>query len=362
MMKISNDNWLEVPANVQRLFDKYAAAVDDLVETPPNVRAGWIFDTEEVGPIFISKHAFDIRGAIAGIPHLFSQGVDNAQKLVGGPNPLTAGLVGGAMGAGLGYGGGWLAHKVAPKYVDEDAARKWSMLGGAAGGGIPLLLHGYPNIKELGWRGLFQPSRFQGRQGGEAGLRGLLPDKQDWTPEERTQVAQHALQPAAEQELLAHRWTPDEEDELTRAHVYDALHKTGYDIAGTLKVASDMFGIVPVDDLFLEKAADGIAGAWLGDIPIDEWGRTIMYDPYLDDHSKAIAAGLPAAAAAATGSRWVSPVDVARVAANTALGRVTGWGIGQLAKTFLGITPYAREQLQNAGTLAGAVRGVLGML
>jgi hypothetical protein len=354
-----SENWLEVPNRVQEIFAKYARLADQLVENPPNVKEGWILNTEEVGPIFISKHAFDIGGAIAGILHLFSQGVGAAEKLVGGPNPLTAGLVGGAMGAGLGYGGGWLAHKVLPKYFDDDAARKWSTLGAVGGGVLPLAVHGYPNVHELGWKGLFQPSRYQGRQGGFDSLATVV-DKLDNT----TKLGpDHQLRPDITHELNqawdhdngmpARPDTPDTPFELV---------KNNYDIEGTLKAACEMFGIVPVEDQFLKHAADDIAGAWLGDIPTDQWGRTIMYDPYLDDHSKAIAAGLPAAAAAATGSRWVSPVDVARVAANTALGRVTGWGIGQLAKTFLGITPYAQQQLQQAGTLAGAVRGVLGMI
>jgi hypothetical protein len=151
--------------------------------------------------------------------------------------------------------------------------------------------------------------------------------------------------------------TDDAQAELHRAEAHDARNP----IADTLKAACDIFGIVPVDDEFTEKAAD-IAGAALRPVPTDQWGRAIMYDPFLDDQSKATASGLPMAAAAAKGSNWVTPMDIARVASNTALGRATGWGIGQLASAFFGFTPQVREGLQQAGTLAGAVRGVLGML
>jgi len=363
-MKIYNKNWLEVPYRVQELFTKYSAAAAEAVQHPPDIDGGWIIDTSEVGPVFISKYALDLGGVFGAIPKALGSGIDGAQKLMGGPTPLTAGLVGGAMGAGLGYGGGWLAHKMMPKYFDEDAARKWSMLGGVAGAAGPAIVHGYPNVKELGWRGMLEPSRWQGREGNEEGIRqNLLPEKQDWTKEERK--AFPSMAPEAARRLQEKRWLPEEEAELQRAHVYDATHPkevTSSYIGDTLKAACELFGIEPVEDPFLEKAAEALAGAWLGEIPVDQWGRTIMYDPYLDDHSKAIASGLISAAGAAQGSRWVSPVDVARVAANTALGRGTGWGIGQIARTFLGVTPHAQQQLQQAGTLAGAVRGVLSML
>jgi len=203
-------------------------------------------------------------------------------------------------------------------------------LGLGAGAGY---IHGYPNVKELGWRGLFEPSRFQGRQGGADTIHNL--------------------------ELPGQPLSAEENAEEQRAG--DPTKQSSDVIGYALKLACAEYELVPSEDLFVEKAAN-IAGAGLGPIPTDRWGRVIMDDPFLDDQSKAVAAGLPFAATASTGSRWVSPMDVARVAANSALGRATGWGIGQLARTFLGCTPQLQEGLQQAGTLAGAVRGVLSML
>lgn len=331
LMNKIDENWLEVPYRVQDLYVKYASDAAELVSGPQTFQGGWVLVTNEVGPVLITKRAFELMPFINQLPKALGAGMDTVQKAVGGPNPLTATLLGGALGAGLGYGGGWLANKLAPTYIGEDAARKWAIMGGLGMGAIPAFIHGYPNVKELGAKGWITPSRYQGRQGGADTAETLV------APENRT--------PAMEQELQD-------------ARDYDRAHPP---IKETLAAACDLFGIIPEDDLFVEKAAD-YAGAALGAIPTDMWGRVIMYDPYLDDGSKAVASGLPYSASAASGSKWVSPMDVARVAGNTALGTGIGWGIGQVAKTFLGFTPEAQTQLQRAGMLAGAVRGVLGML
>lgn len=337
MNKIVDQDWLEVPERVQSLYAKHAADAVALVRGPKTIPAGWILDTE-VGPVFISKYAFDVmpilekgRQALSAVPGVLSAGATGIQKALGGPNPLTASLLGGALGAGLGYGGGWLANKIAPNYIGPDAAWKWSLLGGVGGAGVPAFVHGYPNTKELGWRGIFAPSRYQGRQGGADTIMNLFPKDRPLT--------------AAEQQ------------EVDDAAKYDQDNL----VEDTLKKACAAFGLEPVIDAFVEKAAD-VAGATLGEIPTDEWGRVVMYDPYLDHNTKAVAAGLPYAASSATGSNWVTPMDVARVAANTVLGKGIGYGMGVVAKTFLGFTPQAQQGLQQAGMLAGAVRGVMRML
>ena len=346
-MKIMDDNWRDVPQKVRELYTKYAADATELVQGPETVEGGWILNTDEVGPVFISKCAFEW----GNIPDYVGKGMTGIQKVVGGPNPLTATLLGGAIGAGLGYGGGWLGHKLAPQYVGEDAPRKWALIGALGGGAFPAFKHGYPNAKELGWKGWVTPSRYQGRTGGADTLRNLFPTDRPLTTEEG-----QAYLNAAE----ADGKFPTPEHVAPDESPYNLdLPPSRY--KETLAAASALFGIEPAEDEYIEKAAD-FAGATLSDIPVDEWGRTIMYDPYLDNTSKAIAAGLPVAAQAISGSNWVSPGDVARVAANTALGRGIGWGMGQVARSFFGFTPRVQQGLQQAGMLAGAVRGVLGMI
>jgi hypothetical protein len=57
------------------------------------------------------------------------------QKPLGGPNPLTATIVGGILGSGLGYGGGWLAEQLLPRSAFDRGRlrRTGAALGGLAG-------------------------------------------------------------------------------------------------------------------------------------------------------------------------------------------------------------------------------------
>jgi hypothetical protein len=55
-------------------------------------------------------------------------------------------------------------------------------------------------------------------------------------------------------------------------------------------------------------------------------------------------------------------MDVARVAANTGLGAFFGKAIGEIAGPFMALTPKARQGIQRAGMLAGAVRAIAGLV
>lgn len=63
-----------------------------------------------------------------------------AQKPFGGPTPLTAAILNGLLGAGVGYGGGYLAEKLLPKkhFRPGRLSKVLALAGAAAGSAAPL--------------------------------------------------------------------------------------------------------------------------------------------------------------------------------------------------------------------------------
>lgn len=334
-----SENWLAVPYRVRDLYIKYAGAAYDLMQQPPDEQ-GWLLHTDELGPVYI-KNAKD------GLLPMIGSGYNDAQRLIGGPNPLTSMLLSGALGAGIGYGGGWLANKLLPEYVSPSAKKRLAIAGGLGMAAIPALFEAYPTMAELGPIGLVTQSRFQGRKAPplESALTDpVLDDKGNPVIDPAT--GKPEVTPIAPLMPLD-RKTPRTEPD-------DPLY-------ATLAKYSALAGVSFADDPIMQKAAEA-GGDFLPNVPTDEWGRVIMRDPFLDDQSKAVAAGLPFAATASTGSNWVSPYDIARVAAGTALGGFMGKAIGAVAGPFMALTPKARTGLQQAGMLAGAVKSIMGIM
>lgn len=286
--------WEDVPVTVGRLVRKYAGPVGHIMAGEPNCSEGWYLKIPECGPVLVKKAETGFFPAVGNI----SRGIQTAML---GPNPLTAMLLGGALAAPVGYGAGWLLHKLLPQYFRKSTATRGALLSGLAGTVPGALLEAYPAVVNQGIKGLITRQPFQGGEMYKGSrFEGMVDDLEEMT------------------------------------------HLT-------------------VDDPNLEKAA--LAGAdYLPRVPTDEWGRVIMRDPFLDGPEKAIAAGLPAAAGAARGSHWVSPLDVAKVAAGAGLGAAFGRGLGAIAAPFLGLTPAAQEGIQRAGLLAGAIKMLGGVL
>ena len=320
-MTDSTQNWAAVPVRVRELYVKHAHDACLLVRGAANHPDGWVLDTE-VGPVFVKRAAVADTGAALGASALSAGkgGLEHigpawrgAQKFMGGPNPLTAMLLTGALTGGLGYGAGYLMHKLFPNAVSRNAKNRWGIgagLVGAAGSGalnVPYAL------EHDGIMGMFKAQPLQGNPG----------PLESWL-------------------------TSKPEPPASR---FDA----------ELDKAAADFGVAVDNDTFLKHAQPSMAGGFLPSVPTDEWGRVVFRDPYLSDREKAISAGLPAAAGAMRGSDMVSPRDIAKVAVNAGLGY--GYGsLGGLAARFLGFAEPVQVGLQRAGLLAGAIRGITGML
>ena len=286
-----NRIWRNVPYRVRELFTKYAGAFRAAKAKDPGA-AEWHVPTTELGTLTIKN---------AGAP---LKGIANtslaAQKAMGGPNPLTQMLLEGALGAGLGWGGGWLLKKLMPDYVDEDITHVTTPLGALAGAGRAGFWHAIPNMQHLGWKGLTTPSPFQGG------------------PE---------------------------------------YPKIAYDLSFTIeKLAAVMPRLAAYDAMpWRDNYRNGL---FVADVNANIWANVVNEDPHIPDPGKALLAGLPMAAASSKGSWLVSPMDVGKVAANAGLGYAYGTAIGSIAGPFLRLTPKARQDIQQAGLLAGAVKAL----
>jgi hypothetical protein len=111
-----------------------------------------------------------------------------------------------------------------------------------------------------------------------------------------------------------------------------------------------------------DQMASVTGATFVPDIRIDEWRKTVERDMYLEPQEKAVAVGLPTGASMVNRSPWVSPYDVARVAAGAGWGGMLGYGIGRVAQLVTGMTPKGVQAVQQAGILAGALKSVMPMM
>ena len=292
--------WLDVPDRLQPLFLKYAATACSASLADPD-SLDFTLETDELGPVLIK------RATLFGPA---SQASLATQRLAGGPNPLTAALLGAALGGGLGYGSGWLMRKIMPEYFKDDLERTTGMAGALGGAGLAGLIHAPPNIKMKGWwDGLTTPS-----------------------------LLQDPTQP------------------------YPGMEVKSRDLGVSLEKLAIARGFRETPK-YMDPEVYGVSGgAYVRDIPTDEWGQIIAPDPFLTPQEKAIAIGIPSAAALATGSRFVSPMDIAattgHLATNAFAGKMMGKAFGMAIAPIFRLKPQAVNDLSRAGMLAGIVRTV----
>ena len=230
-------------------------------------------------------------------------------RVMGGPNPLTSTLTGGALGAALGYGGGWLLQKLFPdKYVENGPlARNLAIAAGLGLGGASGMFHGLPAYK--------QRRRFgQGFWGslGSTALDSKIPTPQSYMQE-------------------------------------------------ILKKAQDDFNIDFIEDELFEKMAYApVAGAFIPSIPVNGFNQMVWRDPFLTPQIQAATTGLTSAAAIQHGgAKLISPFDVGRIAVGMGSGAISGMLVGKAFGALAGLTPKGQEGIQNAGIFAGLISNIV---
>ena len=233
------------------------------------------------------------------------------------PSPLASMLVSGLAGAGIGYGLGWLGEKVLPRKWNRGNLRTTGALGGAALGASPGALWGLANALE-------------GRQFNDNTLWQSPPVKR---------------KPRIHHELA------------------DFLHfeNNPYEVGGS-KLASDVKDEIRTS---FDKVA-AITGLGFDPIPVDEFNRVIWNDPRvanpLTPATRAAATGLVTGAANLPGkrdARFVTPLDVGRMAAGMGSGYVSGALVGKALGVMMGMPDSTQEHLKNTGMWAGLVSNLV---
>jgi hypothetical protein len=255
---------------------------------PPDLDSAWLHVKRANGPT---------------LPQIFGP-VAHAMQLRPGPindmlgfrpTPLASMIAGGALGAGLGYGGGWLAEQLLPRSVVRrgNLRRTLAALGGLAGAapGASWALNSYRHAPE-----------------GQSGVLSSWP----WTDAE-----------------MEHFKTT-QGSELPRAWLKYA--DSGYPFAGRIPV--DQFNRVVWNDL---RSAGG----------------------YTSPPLAAATTGILQAASLSRGANLVTPVDIARIGLGMGSGYISGLVAGKVLGALAGLTPPAQQRLQQAGVWAGMLSNVI---
>lgn len=229
---------------------------------------------------------------------------------VGGPSPVSAMIASGALGAGAGYGTGWLAEHILPsRYLQKGKLRKnLAMMGGLLGA-APGFWAGTDNLRY--GASMFAP--FGSSEGNGMEVRGSADLK----------------------------------------HMNDML---------------DVF-ICPDDLTYHEmnKLAEAIEGAggssvYIKAIEKDRFNRALWDDPFTPDYLKGMTSGIVEGASEIANSHVVSPMDVARLGVGMGTGLASGLIVGKTLGALAGISPEAQEGLQRAGIWAGLIKNVVPMM
>ncbi len=218
----------------------------------------------------------------------------------GGPTPLASTLAGGLLGAGLGYGTGWLGEKILGKDVLEPGRLR--RLGAILGGGVGALPGAY------------------------LGSVGMRLNAEDGKSPAKAWIEPNAL----------------------------------FGKASSREMLEDLDEILEDTEPGLRKSAD-FAGADYADIiPVDAFNRTVWQDPNTPVGIRAATTGLIESASQSRGGiNLISPMDIGRVAIGMGAGMVSGMTVGRVLGALAGLTPGAQNTLKQTGMWSGALLNVI---
>lgn len=249
-------------------------------------------------------------------------------NVLGGPTPLASTIAGGLLTAGLGYGAGALAEKLAPKVFERGALRKRLALLGGLAGAIPGLT--MAGVGASTWRSPLNPDR----------------NKSMW----QTWIKPNVLfgHPKAVEPPPPLVGPPSPPEFPVIKAGAEALAAIQPDISPEMQKAADMF-------------YGGASGPFaLEPIPVDAFNRLVVADPFTPPNLQAATLGVVNAASNLRGgSRFISPMDIARVGLGMGAGYVQATIGGKVLGALAGITPEAQQKLQTAGVVAGAIKSVV---
>ena len=245
------------------------------------------------------------------------------------PSPLAAMLASGLVGSGLGYGLGWLGEKFLPASWKRDRMRRTGAILGGLLGMSPALMWGVSN--KLSGRDFNDPTILD-------------------TPRERIgegfppSPPPHDVQPGAPMHFEG-RVAPLSSD-ADRDSIVEWL-KTSMHVEE--KKANVNF--------FMQPSSF---------IPVDDFNSTINEDARVRDRlspsMRAAATGLVTSSAHLPGKRstkFVTPMDVGRMAAGMGSGYLSGALVGKALGLMMGMPESTQNKLKNTGMFAGVVSNMV---
>jgi hypothetical protein len=233
---------------------------------------------------------------------------------LGGPTPLSGALAGGMIGAGLGYGTGWLGEQLLPRNWRRGKLRRSLALMGGMLGAAPGALMMADNLhKGRGWNNdalIGYPN---------------TSESMNYSPVLETGEPNPTFDPNIPEVPLDYK---------------AAASRTGFEFE------APGFGPAPV-------------------IPLDAFNATLFQDPrvssQLNPAMQAAASGLLEAAYQSRGGgpRLISPADIARISAGMGSGYLSGAIVGKALGALMGAPEPVQDRLRQTGMWAGIVANLV---
>lgn len=262
-----------------------------------------------------------VRVKTASILHTVGNVWQGANKLIGGPSPMTNVIAGGLLGGGLGYAGGTLLEQMLPEnYFERGKLRR---LMGMVGAGLPAA-YGV-------WKGTANA-----RNDGTNLMQGML-------------TSDNAPIKAALAELAD---VPLADEYVKAAYGFGQLSQGG--LEETKSIPVDAFNQAVWNDVRQGYTAArnpyGTKSPWADNTQV------MHTPPAVGAAATAIMAGVDAQHGS-TG--WVSPGDIVRGLAGAGVGLVTANITGKALGALAGLKPEAQQQLQQVGTFGGMLMSIV---
>jgi len=264
----------------------------------------------------------------SGVP-IFSDAWRYSNKMLGGPNPLTNGVVAGLLGAGLGYGGGALIENLFPaRYVERGKLRRTlAALGGLGGVGM----------------GAAQAAR-NAHVFRTGFLDGMFIDNN--TPPPYTPAAEWRRRYNAVPYNPGIPVAPGSATKQIKTGYlapYNPYGQQGYNPMGMPTVSVPNFNNAVWRDVRLGMQTGSFAPNGLHTPP----------------QTAAMATGLMSGIGAAQRSSMISPASVIGGIASAGVGLATANIAGRTLSALAGLTPEAQHRLQDMGLFAGMLHSVV---
>lgn len=275
------------------------------------------------------------RGAFPSLAELGGWKEGPISKLFGGPSPIAAALASGLLGAGVGYGVGWLGERFLPQEHFEAGRlrRTGAILGGLLGA-----------LPGLWWGSIAH--RYSPEGGGwKAWTSG-------WPFSKEHQYLQSLRVPTGE---------------------WGGTGEIGSS-TGELKLAAEALRRLLPDAApseYLTKAAQGLGFTGpvidevdtIPSIPVGQFSQVVWRDPNTPVQVRSATVGVVNAASMSQGgARVVSPFDVARIGVGMGTGLMSGLLVGKTLGALAGLKPESQKALQQAGIWAGVLSNVVPQL